>query len=72
MIERFAIQVPAEDAVDKHGRKLTEAKLNAAKASGKLFAVADLKLTVLEVVKDEGFLYFLVDYDPKLQTKVAL
>lgn len=63
MIQRFSVQVPGKNAVDKYGRKLGETELNAAKVSGELFEVADLKVKVLEVVKDEGFLYFRVEYD---------
>ena len=67
MIQQFSVQVSLKNPIDKYGRTFTETKLTAAKVSGELLEVAALKLKVLEVVKDDEFLTFLVDYDPKLQ-----
>ena len=67
MIQQFSVQVSLKNPVAKYGRTFTKSKLTTAKVSGKLLEIAALKLKVLEVVKDDEFLTFLVDYDPKLQ-----
>ena len=61
-IEQFAIRTE-EGARDSNNRKITETKLDTAATSGDLFQISELKVTVLEVVKAEDGLYFVVDYD---------